>query len=300
MKMGQSGHNLNISKYRRGCTLPHERGISDTAPGQVVVRKATPEELAELERKLGAICPPAKAEQIRARCRSLAGIRVQNKKNEEERDVEEQAVYSVVQTTEQPEELRGEKPEEKVRLCKEEYLRLRAQGLSDREIATKWFGIALSTFYKHKRQWGLTAGAMLHQPTEGVSNTHEPPAESTPKNDEKVSDFGDQEAGNTNLPERGVPTLKNDSSASGDLEKNLKPLSGKELELLFDILKIRLQDTEKAIERLWEQLAEIDKRLEATVGVLNEQEERLEELEHDYRHHRHQVGAGRWSGKEEV
>lgn len=302
--MGQSGHNLSISKYRRGCTLPHERGItSDMAPGEVVVRRATPEELAELEKKLGPVCPPEKARRIRERCRGLAWV--PNKKNKEERDVEEQAVYPVVQTTEQPEELRkeeagnGEKPQEKVRVCKEEYLRLKGQGLRDREIAER-FGIHISTFYRYKQQWGLTAGAMLHQPTESVSNTHEPPAGDAPKNDDKVPGFGDQEAGNTNLPERGVPPLRNDSGASGDLEKSPEPLLGKHLELLLDIFKIRIQDAEKAIRQLQEQLAEVKKRLDATVGVLNEQEERLEELEHDYRHHRHQVGAGRWSGKEEV
>lgn len=66
-----------LSRSHYGCTLPHELGIGDSSAGRVVVRKATPEELAELEKKVGPICPPEKAKLIRAKFRTLAGVRRQ-------------------------------------------------------------------------------------------------------------------------------------------------------------------------------------------------------------------------------
>lgn len=71
---------LRVSWRRSGCTLPHELGIGGFAAGPVVVRKATPEELAELKKKLGPPCPPEKAKMIREKYKTLAGLRTKPKK----------------------------------------------------------------------------------------------------------------------------------------------------------------------------------------------------------------------------
>jgi hypothetical protein len=46
-------------------------------------------------------------------------------------------------------------------------------------------------------------------------------------------------------------------------------------------------------------LEKMDRRLDATVRLLNDLADRYEDLEQEYRRHRHQVGPGHWSGKEE-
>lgn len=65
-----------ISRYKKGCTLPFEIGATkDYKPGEITVRKATPEELAELEKRFGPVCNPILASQIRAKYRMLHGLK---------------------------------------------------------------------------------------------------------------------------------------------------------------------------------------------------------------------------------
>ncbi|WP_424660289.1 hypothetical protein [Desulfofundulus sp.] len=45
---------------------------------------------------------------------------------------------------------------------------------------------------------------------------------------------------------------------------------------------------------------ESSQQLSQVVSLLNDLKERLDDLEREYRHHRHQVGPGHWSGKAEV
>lgn len=168
------------------------------------------------------------------------------------------------------------------KLTKEQYLELIKDGATDHQVRTQ-YGIPGDVMTALKREWGLIPPRQPRKvkpagSPEQPEQAHIPPAENTPQIDRTAPNSGEKEPGNMITPEPSYP------QATGDLNASSEYLTNYTAELC------RLRIT----------LDELSSRLDATVRLLNELGDRLENLEHDYGHHRHQVGPGHWSGRAEV
>lgn len=168
------------------------------------------------------------------------------------------------------------------KLTKEQYLELIKDGATDHQVRTQ-YGIPGDVMTALKKEWGLIPP---RQPRKNARKAelpgqpepaHVPTAENAPQSDRNGPNSGEKEPGNMVTPEPSYP------QATGDLNASSEYLTNYATELCMRM-----------------NLDELSSRLDATVRLLNELGDRLENLEHEYSHHRHQVGPGHWSGKAEV
>lgn len=302
-------HNTSISRFKCGCKLPCETsGVGDgyASPGPVMVYKMDRQ---EIERLYGPPTDPEKAKQVRQWYRTILGKR---EKHEEEVCEEMEALHQEGVTAEtgaalstaeaeatweaekrpepescnqQPENKRDRTWERSERLknarqklSRDTYLHLKEQGWGDRKICDV-YSIHPTVLVALKEEWGLK-GFTLLSTKRGEAATQEQDAE------QQVNQASIQPA--------------------GDLHEYFSGLVCFLPEPLEDVFKVSEQVLSLTrmcheLERKVEQItAGVKYQIDQITGVLNALKENLEDLEHDYRHHRHQVGPGHWSGKAEV
>lgn len=156
------------------------------------------------------------------------------------------------------------------KLTKERYLEL-IQSMPDAKI-TRQEGIASDVLVALKREWGLIPPKQPRnaKSSEEPEQTHIPLVKNNAQNGETCSNFGENTFGNMITPETVRQPLKNDSSVSDEL------------------CSLRIT------------VSELSGRLDTAIRLLNDLSDCYEDLEERYGRHRHQVGPGHWSGKEEI
>ncbi|MCL6635492.1 MAG: hypothetical protein K6T29_06955 [Peptococcaceae bacterium] len=150
--MGESGHNLRIAKSRLGSPrLPFEiKGVGNgyAAAGPVTVRKMTEEERARYG-------PPVPVQRFKPTKEEECGMEsVREYIAYVDTGVEDDA-GAAPEDTEPVESIEPTNPQSNNRLTREEYLRLKNEGLSDRKIMGLYGMKSTSEFYKQKKDWGL-------------------------------------------------------------------------------------------------------------------------------------------------
>jgi hypothetical protein len=274
--VSQSGHNTRISRFRHGCRLPFETrdaGDGYASPGEVKTYRLGPEELA----RYGPVTDPARAQWIRAKHRGLVGP------VKEDEDM-------------------GKLKEAMEKLPREKLEAMLAEGRKHTEIMAE-YGISVGTFYLMLEEYGLKKARQGDNP--GGGNGLQTPVNGS-KNVENCR-------GNSDIPEpanqpartpenipHGVPgeAREGHNCACRQLDiSGVACLLPWAVDDLADAAGRDLQERVLALLRLWD---ETSQKLRQAIETLNDLEERLDDLERKYRHHRHQVGPGHWSGKAEV
>lgn len=233
-----------------------------------------------------------------ARCfRCNQSFRIK-KKVKEEKDVEPMEVYQPQPAQQEaPAPVPAEKPPAKTSLArlrelltKDEYLRLKAEGKTDRDIISE-LGTHPASFYALKQEWGLVGQAA---PSAPKSPTKEKPASPAPTLEEALQGVACPVPGNAQ-----VSQIWSDISR---LDSAFKVLDG----LVEDLAKTvkYLEATLVAMREAALTRADVERFVrEALAGLpadLAEVKSRLRYLEEKHLYHRHQVGPGHWSGKAET
>lgn len=217
-----------------------------------------------------------KPEEWCARCfRCDQSFRIK-KKVKEEKDVEPMEVYQPQPAQQEaPAPVPAEKPPAKTSLArlrevltKEEYLRLKAEGKTDKQVI-EHFDTHVATFYALKGEWGL-----INQPAQPAPKPSEPPAKKKPAPPAEASPLEEALQG-VACP---VPDQRID-----ELAKTVKYLEA----ALIALREAALTRTD--VEEIVSESGEIANMREC-----------LRFLESDYYRHRHCVGPGHWSGKAET
>ncbi|MEW6171872.1 MAG: hypothetical protein AB1510_02215 [Bacillota bacterium] len=190
-----------------------------------------------------------------------SGTKVEVMKRREDEIVEAAAVYEA-------------KPKSKMelargKLTREVFERMKAEGKTDVQIMRE-LEIENWRYYAIKKELGLTGQVQKKQHAE-------------PKPHEQAGSFTPDSPVSCSVDDPG------EGFSGGEDQKEEDKLRGY---LFVEVLKEKTENLQRRLEAL-------ESRYFYTLDAVNKMTDELEQLTHDYRHHRHQVGAGHWSGKPE-